>query len=949
MKRDVFISYKSSSLPLVEKLAELLEHNNILCWYAPRNLNEDGLGKEFDDEIVNAIKNTSAVIVLLNDLALTSKWVKRELTQAEKQGKLILPYVIEQLTVENGLSMRLESTHMIPAFPSPEDNFPVLLNSVQHLLGKTDVSSIKEDIPEDNTKPERASGGSDDPTIYDLDYEEGLAFLEADEEVDAFLAFLRSAETHNVKAYEYLFKILFKNSKTADFLTDETWENIEDLSDQGEGYADLLMHYRYYGMGTQNDIALRYLKRALNKQVSPYAFLQMGICYGWGLGVGLSDVQSKHYYLKAYEAGCWEATRYLAQMYLYGNEKTPIDITQAEKYAKEGAEKGVISCYEMLFRIYNKHDRLEEALQLAQYMVDNKIKGGYCLMGDYYLANEEDNETAKKWYVQGAEHNDKQAWGKLAYISWLQDDIEEAFRLASKGAHMNDSWAYYVLGFMYEEEGDRQDLDKAWESYMTQVHKFGTDASDAARLYLEKGYQPNESQLADLKHYLIIDSQQQRCDSIKALLKIILIEHGHEPVIDYESLHDMPDTILDYLRRGAEISQEDNSELQYIYGRLLLEDNGKYHDPFKGDKMMMSSALKGYTSAIQHVFDNNKDKEQLSELAATLIRTLNFVPEHLSNILLNGKDKVSDEELMSWLQKTLKTESQNIEWLQTAIDTLDDQLVFTRLRFSLYKTEMDAYKAMEQDVPSELISKIREDVMRNELGMSAMGYLNILGDYIPLIFPNHKNDDMIRFYRSVPYESISIYTNQPLEKPFFGYLIKGLDEELILDREIIPTGELRKSYQEMLDAYTDLATEGSVEVFDTQLTFQPTDYLPYCSLSFAIEHMRRAWRMLNAAKKAYGEHWQAICDNINNQSEILNIAEKMEGMPAAQLLLIEFVEVYIEAQSIIIIVNDIRSNIFKEDKAAVIKSLNEKIEGITKSEIKHHLTALPEDAEIPFM
>ena len=933
MKRDVFISYKSSSLPLVEKLAELLEHNNILCWYAPRNLNEDGLGKEFDDEIVNAIKNTSAVIVLLNDLALTSKWVKRELTQAEKQGKLILPYVIEQLTVENGLSMRLESTHMIPAFPSPEDNFPVLLNSVQHLLGKTDVSSIKEDIPEDNTKPERASGGSDDPTIYDLDYEEGLAFLEADEEADAFHAFLRSAIRHNTKSYEQLFKIMHHNNKNADFLDADTWDEIEELSDNGEGFADLLMHYRYFGMGTQNEIALKYLQRALNKQVSPFAFLQMGICYGWGMGVKQSEVQRLHYYKKAYENGCYEATWYLAQLYLYGGERTPIDVKKAELFAKEGAEKGVTSCYGFLSEIYLANNRKEEAQQLAQDMIDHHIKGGYRLMGDYYQAIEE-TEKAKEYYQLATENNDNKAWGDLCLIHYYTQDYDELFRLAQKGVHENDSYCYMWLAWSYEH---KEDYEQAWYWYMHRVRIYGNSADLAANLYLTHDYTPDAEALEEVKRYLVIDTQRQIYSSAEALLKIILREHGESTDFTFEKLQNLPET-YDILRRAAEMTgnADDNKELQYIYGRILLEDSGKYHDPYKGSKFILTSAKRNYKPAITYAFNHFSNESQLRELASKII-TDNFDILHsetyVTTILRLGKDNVPAEMLLAWIDDVLNQ-------LHKAKYTPD--------RFTLYKIALDKYKELEQDVPEKLKERIRREV-DNDLGMSAMGYLNILEDHIPYIFPNYEEDEKLAFYHSVPTEPLAVCTNQPLEKPFFSYLAKGTDEELTLDKEILPTGELRKSYQELLDAYTDLATEGSVDVLNTQLTFQPTDYLPYCNLSTAVEHMRRAWKMLQAAKKAYGEHWQDIWNNISNQDELLNIAEKLGEIPTAQLLLVEFVEVYIEAQSIILDVNGIRSAIFREDNIAVIKSLNEKIDEMTKSEIKHHLTALPEDAEIPFM
>ena len=287
-------------------------------------------------------------------------------------------------------------------------------------------------------------------------------------------------------------------------------------------------------------------------------------------------------------------------------------------------------------------------------------------------------------------------------------------------------------------------------------------------------------------------------------------------------------------------------------------------------------------------------------------------------------------------------------WIDDVLNQLNKEK-HTPDRFSLYKIALDTYKESGQDVPEALKERIRKDVANNELGMSVMGYLNILENHIPEIFSNYEEDERLAFFHSVPADTLTIGTNQPLEKPFFNCLVKGLDEELTLDKEIIPTGDLRKSYQELLDAYTDLAAEGSIEVLDTQLAFQPTDYLPYCSLSSIVEHMRRAWKMLHAAKKAYGEYWKDIWNNISNQDELLNIAEKLGQMRAAQLLLVEFVEVHIEANSIILDIIEIRSAIFRNDKATVIKCLNERIEGMTKSGIKHHLTALPEDAEIPFM
>ena len=255
-KYDVFLSHCSdSSLGFVERMADYLEEAGVTCWYAPRNLDKTGAGKEYDDEIVFAIRDSRCLVVILNDDALNSRWVKREVSQAEKQNKMIIPFAVSELSVNNGLLMRLEDRHIINAYPEPEKRMPVLLKNVKQLLGQ-DVSGIvlheEKDVTYSNLNK-----------VFDLDYEEGEAFMKVEQDKDAFLSFLRSAKNGNEKAADKLVEIAQNNSKNAQFLDDNTWEQIEELSDQGKGYADLLMYFRYYSMGTQNEVAVKYLMRSL--------------------------------------------------------------------------------------------------------------------------------------------------------------------------------------------------------------------------------------------------------------------------------------------------------------------------------------------------------------------------------------------------------------------------------------------------------------------------------------------------------------------------------------------------------------------------------------------------------------------------------------------------------------------------------------------------------------
>ena len=951
MKRDVFISYKSTSLPLVEKLAKVFQDNDITCWYAPRDLNEAGLGLEFDDEIAEAIKNVSTVVVLLNDQALQSKWVKREVHQAEKFSKRILPFVLEQVSEaekEKGFWMHFDDLHMIEAYPQPEEKFPLLVNNVQKLLGKQLISSISDNEPaENNSKPEKGAGK---PNAYDLDYEEGIAFLEADEEHDAFIAFLRSAEHHNPAANEHLFKIMLRNHQDAEFLDEETWEHIEELSDSGEGFADLLIHYRYFGMGTQNDLAIKYLQRALDKQVSPYAFLQMGLCYGWGMGRPLSDIQSLHYYRKAYEAGCDEALRYLGQTYLFGCAKTPVDYAKAEEYLKEGAKRGVMSCYDKLATLYLISGRAEEMLKMAQRMVKERIKGCYTIMGEYYLYSKNDTKEAKKWFRLGAENNEKQAWGNLCWISKEEEDYEEAFRLAKKGIHEHDSWSYFLLGQLYELDRPTQDLDKAWDCYMTRTHKYGTNAEPMANMYLLKGYNPGEEAMEELKHYLRIDAQQLYVPSIIALLKIMLKEQGEEPELTYETVRLLPD-VFDLLNRGAEISNDDNAntDLQYIYGRMLIGDNGKHHDPFKGLKMILTAAKKGQEEAIEYIFDDQRDEDYKAELAHELIKAQNCPSDYTEAILEYGKDNAQTEE---WLA-----------WYPVAIDATDDLLKYVIPRFKVYNAQLNTYRKAEMDIPETVLKNIRRDLDRNYPVMLATGCIALLREHIDILLPDFDpaplfNGDLSdrKLFSTLqcltmPLQDMHIHTLRAFEKAFYAILVRGLEPGEKLTANIIGYTGLDKAYTEMLRSYRRLYNKQQTEPIEPDsLAITQDDITPCCTIDKAVEHMQRALTMVLAAHKAYHEEvWEKICQALRlaDHQALLDIADSLERDSAIQDIIKTFVNVYNEAVTLIYACNNIRTNGYLHARGALIDELNLKLKEINKKGIRHHLQPFTEESILP--
>lgn len=966
---DVFISHESeSSLVFVEQLAKWFEHdNNISCWYAPRNLDNSGAGKDYDDEIVNAIRDSNCVVVVINDAALQSKWVKREVSQAEKQNKMIFPFAISELTINNGLLMRLEDRHIIAAYPDAERKFPLLLKNVKQLIGQ-DVSDIT--IDDNNTTSVIQRNIENE---FDLDYDEGMAFLEVNQDRNAFLAFLRAAEKGNEGSYDLLIEIARRNSKNVQFLDDSIWERIEELSDQGKWFADLLMHFRYYAMGTQNEIAIKYLLRSMKTHVSPIAFLQLGICYGWGLGVKISDVLAMHYYTKALEGGCGIACRYIGQLYLYGGENIEKDLDSAEEYLKKGIEMKANMCYNQLFRLYANNDNLDKAKDLAQQMIDNKIRGGYKLMGDYYSIYIQDTDEAIKWYKKAVKHNENEAWGDLAFIYWDNNEREEAYRLANKGYMENNSSSFIALGWMYESDND---LKTAWYYYHQAFIRFGNNAYHLGRLYFDNNYLPDNYKVSDLKHDLELGARNQDLDSVKYLLKILLKENGkafRSTDFSYDSLKDIPDS-YEFIRLGA---KEGDPDLLFTYGRLLMESEGKMHDPYTGIDFIETAAEKGNLSARKYelrYFDKNSDAAKLSEISKQVINNDLFVDE-LSGIVINNANAVEDLNIVKWLFDSMQKMSHNTmfkykktfkslfmqviekrtddikEWLTGGIKRIVDGDISVPV--DIEDCLFGAYLNIDEEkVDSNLLLYIRPQININNLqDLLRIRYYKKL---IPRFWPNYSdveilngdftNEKNLRIFYGANTDSDSYPTALQYEEQFLSYINESIlsEYDYPIGLEATKTKELFRSYKELLDAYQLLIFNGTAIDLGVDMTSVIKSSKICCSVETILSCCLNSVRMLIASQKAFGNDWEEIVNNLNDLEHLLNIADKTTDADA-QLLLIEFVEVEFEKNNALSFVFELRDAFVYDNHSFISNSINDIVEELNKSGVKHKLELTTED------
>lgn len=109
-----FISYATEAdRDTAFKLVEHLEAHGLKCWIAPRNVRA---GKQYAEEIVRGIRTAQGFILVLSAASNTSKFVRREVEQADRRDKPIYALRIEEVDPSDALQLFLSEIHWIDAW-----------------------------------------------------------------------------------------------------------------------------------------------------------------------------------------------------------------------------------------------------------------------------------------------------------------------------------------------------------------------------------------------------------------------------------------------------------------------------------------------------------------------------------------------------------------------------------------------------------------------------------------------------------------------------------------------------------------------------------------------------------------------------------------------------------------------------------------------------------------
>jgi hypothetical protein len=129
---DVFVSYSSRDQRVADALVATLEGSQLQCWYAPRDIRP---GKMYGDAILEGLRDSRALVVIVSAASVASQQVLREVERAVHYGLTVVPFRIEDIKITGSLEFFLSVPHWLDALTPPlESHMARLAQSVHGVL-----------------------------------------------------------------------------------------------------------------------------------------------------------------------------------------------------------------------------------------------------------------------------------------------------------------------------------------------------------------------------------------------------------------------------------------------------------------------------------------------------------------------------------------------------------------------------------------------------------------------------------------------------------------------------------------------------------------------------------------------------------------------------------------------------------------------------------------------
>ncbi|MBO4819437.1 MAG: toll/interleukin-1 receptor domain-containing protein [Firmicutes bacterium] len=119
MSEQILISHSSKDNDSAQRIKKVLEDNGFSCWLDNDNIPP---GADFVSKIAEAMRNCEVVVVLVSKNSQDSDWVRNEVTAANSQKKLVIPYMIQDFEPNDTFKLCLGNAQRVSGFGDKEED-----------------------------------------------------------------------------------------------------------------------------------------------------------------------------------------------------------------------------------------------------------------------------------------------------------------------------------------------------------------------------------------------------------------------------------------------------------------------------------------------------------------------------------------------------------------------------------------------------------------------------------------------------------------------------------------------------------------------------------------------------------------------------------------------------------------------------------------------------------
>ncbi len=299
-RQNVYICHSLYDNHVADNICLFLELNGVKCWMAPRDVKRN---ERHAKAVYNSIRRCDVVVVVYTKNTNKAEYVIDELDIAFKAKRRIIPFLVDDSTMNAELNYYLPTRYRIPAYPCYPEKLDHLLTRVRILLGLNKNAHI----------PVTEIINSSEFYYIGCDYYFGNNGKKEDHAIAS--RWFNIAATDCVEA-QYNLGVMYFNGDGVNlnpFLAEYCFNlaakngHIEAQSFLGE------MYYKGLGVSKNLSEAEKWLKMAAENG-SADAQCNLGVMYYFGDGVNKDIEEAQKLLAMSVDGGCEEARKALEEI-----------------------------------------------------------------------------------------------------------------------------------------------------------------------------------------------------------------------------------------------------------------------------------------------------------------------------------------------------------------------------------------------------------------------------------------------------------------------------------------------------------------------------------------------------------------------------------------------------------------------------------------------------------